>query len=172
MDEIQVQPSSSTEVLDLLLGAGLDRVEAANLLLRATMPGQRPSMHILHEDQRSSSPLMGGQSVPQTATKTFETTVMETLSRFGKKLEYLTARVEGSDTSTSTALSKTPQRASSRRDWTDHPLDKPADYMASIAWRDKEPIDMDNLVCPLVQVPEGTARAIKTVFKGSILNTT
>ena len=100
-----MQPSSSTEVLDLLLGAGLDRVEAANLLSGAAVPGHRPSTHGGHEDQRSSSPLVGGQSVPQTATKTFETTVMETLARFGEKLEYLTARVEGSDTSTAIAPS-------------------------------------------------------------------
>ena len=171
MDEIQVQPSSSTEVLDLLLGAGLDRVEAANLLAGATVPGQRPSMHGGLEDQRSSSPLVGEQSVPQTATKTFETTVMETLARFGEKLEYLTARVEGSDTSTAIAPSETPQRAASSRDWADRPLDEPADYTASITWMDEEPADADNSVRPLVQVSEGTARAIKTAFKGPLLNT-
>ena len=30
--EFQIQPSSSGEALELLLGAGLDRVQAANLL--------------------------------------------------------------------------------------------------------------------------------------------
>ena len=114
---------------------------------------------------------MGGQSVPQTATKPFETTVMETLARFGEKLEYLMARVEGSDTLTTTEPSETPQRAGSGRDWAGHPLDEPADYMASIAWMNEEPVDADNSVYPLVQVSEGTARMIKTAFRGPILNT-
>lgn len=92
MDEIQVQPSPSMEVLDLLVGAGLNRVQAANLLSGVTVPGQRHSMHGLHKDQRSSSPLVGGQSIPQTAAKPFKTMVMETLARFGEKLKYLTAR--------------------------------------------------------------------------------
>lgn len=128
-------------------------------------------MHGLHNDQGSSSLLVGGQSVPQTATKPFETTVIETLARFGEKLEYLTARMEGSDTSTTTAPSETPQRAGSRGHWADHPLDEPADYTASIAWMNEEPADADNSVYPLVQVSEGTARMIKTAFKGPILNT-
>ena len=33
--EFQLQPSSSMEALELLLGAGLDRVQAANLLAGA-----------------------------------------------------------------------------------------------------------------------------------------
>lgn len=36
---------------------------------------------------------------------------------------------------------------------------------------DEEPADADNSVRPLVQVSEGTARAIKTAFKGPMLNT-
>lgn len=122
------------EALDLLVGAGLNRVQTANLLSGVTVPGQRRSMHGLHKDQRSSSPLVGGQSIPQTAAKPFKTMVMETLARFGEKLKYLTVRVEGSDTSTTIAPSKTPQRASSRRNEEDGPLDEPADYMALIAW--------------------------------------
>jgi len=50
-------------------------------------------MHGLHKDQRSSSPLVGGQSIPQTAAKPFKTMVMETLARFGEKLKYLTVRL-------------------------------------------------------------------------------
>ena len=39
--EFQLQPSSSGEALELLLGAGLDRVQATNLL--AGSSGQRPT---------------------------------------------------------------------------------------------------------------------------------
>jgi len=59
-----------------------------------------------------------------------------------------------------TAPSETPQRAGSGRDWADCPLDEPADYMASIAWMNEEPIGADNLVYSLVQMSEGTARMI------------
>ena len=44
------------------------------------------------------------------------------------------SEVEGSYTPTTIEPSEMPQRASSRRDGTDGPLDEPADYTALIAW--------------------------------------
>ena len=49
--EFQLQPSSSVEALTLLLGAGLDRVQVANLLFGADSSGQRPSSRDRGGDQ-------------------------------------------------------------------------------------------------------------------------
>ena len=51
--EFQLQPSSSAEAVELLLGAGLDRVQAANLLSGANSSGQRPSSQDCGRNQRS-----------------------------------------------------------------------------------------------------------------------
>ena len=164
MDKIQVQPSSSMEVLDLLVGAGLNRVQAAKLLSGVTVPGQRPSMHGLHKDLRSSSPLVGGQNIPQTAAMPFKTMVMETLTRFGEKLKYLTAR----------SRAVTPCNNSTQRDATKGQIQKRWGRRSigrASRLHGVDRMDTDNLVHPLVQVSEGTTSMIKTAFKGPIPNT-
>ena len=50
-----IEPSSSGEALELLLGAGPDRVQAANLLAGAESLGQRPTSPNHGKDQRSST---------------------------------------------------------------------------------------------------------------------
>ena len=89
------------EALELLLGAGLDRVQAANLLSGDSL-GQRPSSQDCGGDQRSSMQLAVEQGNHQPAQGSqFERTVLETLAKFGERLDSLT-RVEGSDSSSST----------------------------------------------------------------------
>ena len=91
----QLQPSSSVEALELLLGAGLDRVRAANLLTRDSS-GQRLSSQDSGGDQKSSTRSAVEQGSHQPAQSSqFERTVLETLAKFGERLDSLTAKVEG-----------------------------------------------------------------------------
>ena len=95
-DEIQIQPSSSPEILDLLLGAGLDRGQATALI--GNLPqdqrserledseGQRPTT-------RSNPQIQSDQS--STGRTDFERTVMETMQH--QRLDSLAERVEGND---------------------------------------------------------------------------
>ena len=100
--KFQLQPSSSVEALELLLGAGLDRVQGANLLSGADSLGQRPSFQDCGRDQRSSTRLAVEQGSHQPAQSSqFERTMLETLAKFRERLDSLTARVEGSDSSSS-----------------------------------------------------------------------
>ena len=93
--EFQLQPSSSGEALELLLGARLDRVQATNLL--AGSSGHRPTSQDCGADQRSSTRSAEEQGSHQSAQGSqFERTLMETLAKFGERLDSRTARVEGS----------------------------------------------------------------------------
>ena len=99
--EFQLQPSSSGEALDMLLGAGLNRVQATNLLVGSL--GQRPTSQDRGPDQRSSTwPVEEQGSYQLAQSSQFECTVLETLAKFGERLDSLTARVKGSDSSSST----------------------------------------------------------------------
>ena len=90
------------EALELLLGAALGRVQAANLLSGDSL-GQRPSSQDCGGDQRSSTQLAVEQGNHQPAQGSqFERTVLETLAKFGERMDFLTTRVEGSDSSSST----------------------------------------------------------------------
>ena len=53
-DELQIQPSSSLEILDLLLGVGLDRGQAT-VLMGNLMQGQMSERLEDVEDQRPTS---------------------------------------------------------------------------------------------------------------------
>ena len=120
--EFQLQPSSSGEALELLLGAGLVRVQAANLL--AGSSGQRPTSQDCGVDQRSSTRSAEEQGSHQSAQGSqFERTVLETLAKFRERLDSLTARVEGNDPSSST-LSGGSQMPEPSRDWGDRDVDE------------------------------------------------
>ena len=96
--EFQIQLSSSGEAVELLLGAGLDRVQASNLLAGVESSGQRPTFQDCGADQRSSTQSAEEQGSHQSAQGSqVECTVLETLAKFGERLDSLTARVEGSD---------------------------------------------------------------------------
>ena len=93
--EFQLQPSSSREALELLLEAGLDRAQVTNLL--AGSSGQRPTSQDRGADQRSFTRSAEEQGSHQSAQGSqFERTLMETLAKFGERLDSRTARVEGS----------------------------------------------------------------------------
>ena len=131
--EFQLQPSSSVEALELLLGAGLDRVQAANLLSGTDSSGQGPSSQDRGGDQRSSTRSAVEQGSHQPAQSShFERTVLETLAKFGKRLDSLIASVEGSDSSSSTP-SEVPRMSEPSRDWADRDVDERLnDYSAII----------------------------------------
>lgn len=169
--EFQLQPSSSVEALELLLGAGLDRVQAANLLSGADSSGQGPSSQDRGGDQRSSTRSAVEQGSHQPAQSSqFERTVLETLAKFGKRLDSLTARVEGSDSSSSTP-SEVSRMSEPSRDWADRDVDERLnDYSAIITWPDEE-LGEDPSARPLVSVSESTARTLKSAFKKPLSNT-
>ena len=136
--EFQLQPSSSAEALELLLGAGLDRVRATNLLT-GDSSGKRPSSQDSGGDQRSStrSAVEQGSHRPAQSSQ-FERTVLETLANFGQRLDSLTARVEGSDSSSSTP-SEVSRVSEPSRDWADRDVDERLnDYSAILPWPDEE----------------------------------
>ena len=87
-----IEPYFSGEALELLLGAGLDRVQAANLLAGMESSGQRPTVEDRGRDQRSSTRSADGNH-QSAQTSQFEQTVLETLAKFGERLDSLTARV-------------------------------------------------------------------------------
>ena len=103
--EFQIRPSSSERggegVLELFLGAGLDRVQAINLLnllAGAESLDQRPTSQDRGADHRSSVQSAAEQGSHQSAQGShFERTMLETLAKFGERLDSLTVRVEGSD---------------------------------------------------------------------------
>ena len=141
------------EALELLLGAGLDRVQAANLLT-GDSSGQRPSSQDRSGDQRSSARSAGKQGSHQPAQSSqFERTVLETLAKFGERLDSLTARVEGSDSSSSTP-SEVSRVSEPSRDWADRDVDERLnDYSTILTWPDKES-GKDPSAWPLVSVSE------------------
>ena len=166
--EFQLQPSSSGEALELLLGAGLDRVQATNLL--AGSSGQRPTSQDRGADQRSSTRSAEEQGSHQSAQGSqFERTVPETLAKFGERLDSLTARVEGSDPSSST-LSGASQTPEPSRDWGDRDVDERLnDYSAILTWPDEESGE-DPSVRPIISVSESTAKTLKSAFKKPLSN--
>ena len=96
-----IEPSSSREALELLLGAGLDIVQAADFLAGAESSGQRPTSQDRGRDQRSSTRSAEEQGSHQSVQGSqLEHTVLE---KFRERLDSLTARVEGSDSSISTS---------------------------------------------------------------------
>ena len=100
--EFQLQPSSSVEALELLLGAGLDRVQAANLLSGTDSSDQGPSSQDRDGDQRSSTRSAVEQGKAQSSQ--FERTVLETLAKFGKRLDSLTAWIIGASAASPTLV--------------------------------------------------------------------
>ena len=97
------------EALELLLGAGLDRVQAADFLAGAESSGQRPTSQDWSRDQRSSTRLAEEQGSHQLARGSqLERTVLEIRAKFGERLVSLTAGVEGSNFLSSTSQSWSP----------------------------------------------------------------
>ena len=108
-DEIQIQPSSSSEILDLRLSAGLDRDQATALI--GNLPqdqrserledgeGQRPTT-------RSNPQIQSDQS--STGRTDFERTVMETMQRLSQRLDSLAERVEGNDGRNCATMTESP----------------------------------------------------------------
>jgi len=90
MVEIQVQPSSSSEVLDLLLDAGLDRAQTVALMGNCPQ-GQRPG----GQEECEPSPTI--QRDQGSGRSEFEHTVMETMQCLSQRLDSLAEKVEGND---------------------------------------------------------------------------
>ena len=142
------------EALELLLGAGLDRVQATNLL--AGSSGQRPTSQDRGAGQRSSTRSAEEQGSHQSAQGSqFERTVLETLAKFGERLNSLTAKVEGSDSSSST-LGGASQTSEPSSDWGDRDVDERLnDYSAILTWPDKQSGE-DPSVRQIISVSEST----------------
>ena len=94
---------------------------------------------------------------------------METLAKFGERLDSLTARVEGSDSS-SLAPSGASQASDPSRDWGERDVDERlADYSAILTWPDEEPGE-DSPMQPVISVSESTAKTLKSAFKKPLSN--
>ena len=165
-DEIQIQPSSSSEILDLLLGAGLDRGQATALI--GNLPqdqrserledgeGQRPTT-------RSNPQIRSDQS--STGRTDFERTVMETMQRLSQRLDSLAERVEGNDGRNRAMMTESsPTSGSTPTLWADRPLDEPLDSLPMPQWDDQDEESAEVESRKVVQVSENTQKAIKTAF--------
>ena len=166
-DEIQIQPTSSSEVLELLLGAGLDRAQASTLvgnLLQGQRPkdceGQRPTI-------QSHPRTQSIQSSP--SRNEFECTVMETMQCLSRRLDSLAEKVEGSnDRDTVTEALVTSGSATTL--WADRPLNEPLDSLPMSQWdQDEDLPEIEGR--KLVEVSESTRKVIKTVFEKPLPNT-
>ena len=167
--EATIRSSVSEEaVLELLLGAGLDRAEAANLL--DPQPEQSSTM-LVPEDQRSISEDAVAESQSAQPSSAFERTIMAILERMNQRLDDLSARVGESNrvSPSSSTATLTPTQKSlpgATRNWTDIPMDKIQDYSAPLMWDD----DAEEAVRPLLQMSENTTKALKTAFSRPLPN--
>ena len=86
--EFQLQASSSTEMLKMLIGAGLDRVQATNLLTGAEPMGQRPMIQDHRMNQGSSARVTEDQGIHQSVQSgsQFKHTVLQTLKKFRREI--------------------------------------------------------------------------------------
>ena len=100
----------------------------------------------------------------------FERTVLETLAKFGERLDSLTARVEGSDSSNLTP-SEVSRMSEPSRDWADRDVDERLnDYSTILTWPDEE-WGEDPSSRPIISVSESTAKTLKSAFKKPLSNT-
>ena len=130
-DEIQIQPTSSSEVLELLLGAGLGRAQASALV--GNIPqGQRPEDC---DNQRPTIPSHpGSQSIQSSLSRSeFKRTVMETMQHLGRRLDSLPEKMEGSNDRD--MITESPATSgSATTHWADRPLDEPLDSLPIPQW--------------------------------------
>ena len=97
--------------------------------------------------------------------------VREMLAKFGERLDSLTARVEGSDSSSSMP-SEVSQMSEPSRDWADRDVEERLnDYSAILTWPDEESGE-DPSARPLISVLESTAKTLRSAFKKPLSNTT
>ena len=159
-DEIQVQPAGSSEVLELLLGAGLDRAQASALM--GNLPqGQRPERPEDSEGRRPTAQLHPGTQ--STNRSEFERTVMETMQRLSERLDSLADRVERRDERSNVTATESPGASGSTTTlWADRPLDEPLDSLPMPRWDDEEPAETESQA--LIQVSESTRRALTLTY--------
>ena len=94
----------------------------------------------------------------------FEHTVLEMLAKFRERLDSLTARVEGSDSSSLTP-SEVSRMSEPSRDWADRNVEEWLnDYSTILTWPDEE-LGEDPSAQPFISVSESTARTLKSAFK-------
>ena len=108
-DEVQIKPSSLSKILDILLGAGLDRGQPTALM--GNLPqGQRSERLEDGEGQRlathSHPQIQSDQS--STGKSDFERMVIETMQRLSQRLDSLAEKVEGNDGRNSAMVTESP----------------------------------------------------------------
>ena len=169
--EATIRSSVSEEaVLELLLGAGLNRAEAINLL--DSQPEQSSTM-LAPEGQRPTSEDAIAESQSAQPSSAFERSIVATLERMSQRLDDLSARV-GESSRASPSPSPTTLTPPTRqtplpgvsRNWADIPVDEVHDYLAPLAWED----NAEETVRPLLQVTENTAMALKVAFGRPLQN--
>ena len=96
--------------------------------------------------------------------------MLETLDKFGERLDSLTARVKDSDSS-SLIPSEVSQTSEPSRDWGDRDVDEQLnDYSAVLTWPDEESGE-DPSVRPVISMSESTTKTLKSAFKKPLSNT-
>ena len=146
-DEIQVQLSSSLEVLELLLGAGLERVQASALIENLPQ-GQRPERQKDSEGRRPTTQLHPGTHSGQGPINRskFEHMVLKTMQRLSQRLASFADKVEGRDERSSSMATESPGTSGSTTTlWADRPLDKPLDSLPLPKWdQDEESVEIES----------------------------
>ena len=134
------------EALELLLGAGLDRFQAAKLLTGDSL-GQRPSSQDCGGDQTSSVRSAGEQGSHQPA----QSSQFERKVRGKTGLAHSEGRGSDSSSLTPSELSRVSEPS---RDWADRDVDERLnDYSTILTWPDEES-GKDLSAWPLVSVSE------------------
>ena len=151
--EFQLQPSSSVEALELLLGAGLDRVQQPTSCLEQTHRPRGPLLKIMAGIRDPPRDRQWSKATTSRLRIT-SSSIREMLAKFGERLDSLTARVEGSDSSSSM-----PSEVSQ--------MSEPS----ILTWPDEESGE-DPSARPLISVLESTAKTLRSAFKKPLSNTT
>lgn len=145
------------EVLELLLGAGLDKAQVS-ALMGNLLQGQNPERPEDSEGRRRTAQLHPGTKSGQGPTNRseFECTVMETMQHLSQRLNPLANKVEGRDEQRNgTATESLGASGSTTTLWADRLLDKPLDSLPMPQWdQDEEPAETESQT--LIQVSENT----------------
>jgi hypothetical protein len=166
--------SNSSEVLDILLDAGVDRVQAAAFLAELLLDQRSNKAVEQHEGtgQRPTTPAQPEVQSDHTAGVDFQHTVMETMQRLSDRLDSLAQKVDNRDYTTASETPPitpiTPNPPSSRS-WADRPLDEPLSSLPLPNW-DLEDQEAENRPPLTVKVSETTKATIQTAFERPLSN--
>ena len=160
---------SEDAILDLLVGAGLNRVEARSVM--DVQPEQSSTTLTRGPQETMMRPC---QALPSTA---FERSLMTMVEQMSQKLDTLSARIDGRVNGVSPSPTPTVHTVASpiptpkiRRNWADVLINEVPDYSLPLPWAQEEDPSEEATNQPLMPVSENTAKVLKLAFGRPLAN--